>query len=100
MAATHELIDSKATAKNPFPLKIHEIILGLLIRGPGWGALERFECGESISKLYALLFERNDCFRGIGTSGWRRDFIQERGKDSLGIEWYPYGLGGIWLDHQ
>jgi len=100
MGGTHELIDSKATAKNPFPLKIHEIILGLLIRGPGWGGLERLECGESIPKFYALPFESDNCFRGIGTPGRRRDFIQERGKDCLGIEWYPYGLGTIRLDHQ
>ena len=91
MDSTHELIDSKAATKNPFSLKVHEIILGLLICGPSWGALERLKCGKSISKLYALQFERNDRFRGIGTSWRLRNPIQERGEDRLGIEWYTYG---------
>jgi len=54
---THKLIDAKNPTKNPFPLEIHEIILCLLIRGPSGGALERFECGETVSKFYALAFE-------------------------------------------
>ena len=54
---THKLIDAKDPTKNPFPLKIHEIILCLLIRGPSGGALERLECGKTVSKLYALYFE-------------------------------------------
>jgi len=97
MGNTHELIDSKATTKNPFPLKVHEIIPGLLVRGPGWGALEGLERGESISKFYALLFKCIDRFRGIGTS-WRLcDFVQERGEDCLGIERHSYGGGSIRL---
>ena len=95
MGCTHELIDSKATTKNPFSLKVHEIILGLLIRGPSWGALERLECGESISKFYALLFECIDCFRGIGTPWRLRDSVQERGEDCPGIERYAYGRRAI-----
>jgi len=95
IGSTHELIDSKATTKNPFPLKIHEIILGLLIRGPSRGTLERLECSESISKFYALLFECIDCFRGIGVSWRLRDSFQECGEDCLGIERYSCGLGGI-----
>ena len=91
---THELIDSKTAAKNPFPLKIHEMIPGLLIGGPSWGTLERLECGEPISKFCALQFECSNFFRGIGTS-WRvRDLAQERGEDCGGIERCAYGLGG------
>ena len=66
---THKLINSKDTTKNPFPLKIHEIILGLLILGPSWGAFEKLECCNSVPKLYALFFQRNDGFRGIRPSG-------------------------------
>ena len=92
--STHKLVDSKATAKNPFTLKIHEIILGLLIRGPSRGALERLECGESIPEFYALLFECVDYFRGIGTSWRLRDFVQECGEDCLWIERHSCGRGG------
>ena len=88
---THKLIDAEDPTKNPFPLKIQEIILCLLIRGPSGGALERLECGETGSKFYALYFERNDRFRGIGASGGRRDFTEEGGEDCGGIEWYAHG---------
>ena len=44
----HELVDSKATAKNPFSLKVHEIIFRFLVLGPSSGALERLECSETI----------------------------------------------------
>ena len=94
-SVTNKLIDSKDTTKNPFPLKIHEIILGLLIRGPSCGALEGLECGETVSKLYALFLQRDDGFRGIRTSGRWRDFVEERGEDGCGIKWYSSGWGGI-----
>ena len=85
MAGTYKLIDSKATAENPFSLEIQEIIPGLLIRGPSWGALERLQRGEPISEVYALQFEGHDCLRGIGAAWRRRNSIQQRGKDRLGI---------------
>lgn len=69
MGDTHKLIDSEDTTENPFPLKIHEVILGLLILGPGCGALERLECSESVSEFYALLFQGDDGFCGIRTAG-------------------------------
>ena len=97
---THKLIDAKDPTKNPFTLKIHEIILCLLICGPSGGALERLECGETVSKFYALFFERNDRFRGIGASGGRRDFTKEGGEDGGGIERHPHGRRCVRLDHQ
>ena len=96
---THELIDSKAAAKNPFSLEVHEIILSLLIRGPTWRAPVRLECGQSISEFYTLHFECSDSFCSIWTSWRLGDFSEERGKDCLGIEWYAFGMGGIWLGH-
>ena len=97
MGSTHELIDSKTTTENPFPLKVHEIILGLLVRGPSRGALEGLERGESISKFYALLFKCIDRFRGIGASWGLWDFVQERGEDCFGIKRDSYGGGSIRL---
>ena len=57
VSGTHKLINSKAAAKNPFSLKIYEIILGFLVRCPSLGALERLEGGELIPELYAPAFE-------------------------------------------
>lgn len=51
MSGTHKLVDSKATTKYPFSLKIHEIILCLLICGPSSGASDRLECGKTILEL-------------------------------------------------
>jgi hypothetical protein len=86
---THKLIDSKDPAENPFPLKIHEIILRLMICSPRWSASERFECGEPVSKFHALRLEQSDGVRGIGASRGRRDFVEERGEDGLRVKWDP-----------
>ena len=93
----HELIDAKATTKNPFSLEIHEIILGFLVHGPSFGTPKRFESGESIPELYALPFERNNGFRGVGVSRWLRNVCQECVEDGFRIGWYAC-LGGIWID--
>lgn len=88
------MIDSEDTTEDPFTLKIHEIIPGLLIRGPSRGALEKLERSKSVSKLYTLHLERGDGFRSVGTSGGRRDFIKKRGEDGFGVERDPNSYGG------